>query len=123
MLVTQRDLVTCLTFAVLVTSAKPLPSSSNFLHTQCDGHRRIYQPLIDSQLAPYRDGLLVNDILKLDGPADPIALLYNNVLMARQIPALNMAAIWVPLIKELTRKVLLPDLVVAGNGKRDLRLC
>ena len=115
MLVRGQDLVACLCVAVLVTTAHSLPSSANFLHTQCDGHRRIYQPLIDNQLAAYRDGLAVNDILKLDGPSDPVALLYNQTWMARQTPALNMAAIWVPLLKELTRKVNLPDLVLAGN--------
>ena len=111
----EQDLVTCLCFAVLVTAARSLPSSANFLHTQCDGHRRVYQPLVDNELAAYRDGLLVNDILKLDGPSDPIALLYNQTWMARQTPALNMAAIWIPLLKELARKVVLPDLVLAGN--------
>lgn len=110
-----QHLAACLSFAVLVATAQHLPSSANFLHTQCDGHRRIYQPLIDNQLAAYRDGLLVNDILRLDGPSDPIALLYNNSLMARQLPALNMAAIWVPLVRELATRVRLPDLVLAGN--------
>ena len=110
-----HHLVACLSIAVLVATAESLPSSSNFLHTQCDGHRRMYQPIIDSQLAAYRAGLKVKDILQLDGPPDPIAMVYNNSLMARQIPALNMAAIWVPLVKQLMRKVILPDLVLAGN--------
>ena len=105
----------CLSLAVLVTAAKHLPSSSSFLRTRCDSHRRIYQPLVDGQLAVYRDGLSVENILKLQGPSDPIALLYNNTVMARQTPALNMAAIWIPLLKELSKTVFLPDLVLAGN--------
>ena len=105
----------CLSLAVLVTAAQHLPSSSSFLRSQCDDYRRIYQPLVDSQLAAYRDGLSVNDILRLEGPADPIALLYNNTVMARQTPALNMAAIYIPLLRTLTKTVFLPDLVLAGN--------
>ena len=108
-------LVLYLGFAAIVIAAKQLPSSSNFVHTQCNDLQQIYRPLIDDQLAAYRDGLSVNDILKLQGPADPVALLYNNTLMARQAPVLNMAAYWVPLVKELARKVSLPDFVLAGD--------
>ena len=35
--------------------------------------------------------------------------------MARQSPVLNTAAIWIPLLKRLARKVSLPDFVLAGN--------
>lgn len=92
-----------------------LPLSSTFLHTRCDSHRRIYGPLIDNQLAAYREGLLVSDIIRLDGPSDPIVLVYNNTVSARQTPALNHAGVYVPLLRDLAKKVLLPDVVVAGN--------
>ena len=97
----MQDLAAYLVFALLVVDARRLPSSSNFLHTQCDGHRGIYQPLIDSQLAAYRDGngLSVNHVLQLEGPGDPIALVYNNTVMARETTAINMAAYYVPLLR------------------------
>lgn len=116
-----RDLTIYVTVALLswlvvsIVEAKHLPSTANFLHTQCDGHRRIYQPLINSQLAAYRDGLSVHDVLQLQGVGDPIALMYNNTLMTRGVPAINMAAYWIPLLKELAKKVTLPDLALAGN--------
>lgn len=115
MFVAGRFLVQYFILAAIVVSAKYLPSSSSFVHTQCNGHHQLYQPLIDNQLAPYRDGLSVNDILRLEGPADPLALLYNNTLMARQSPVLNMAATWVPLLQNLARQVILPDLILAGD--------
>lgn len=116
MLVAGPFLVQCFSLAAIVVSAaKHLPSSSNFVQKQCNGHHQLYLPLIDNQLAPYRDGLSVHDILRLEGPADPIALLYNNTLMARQPPVLNMAATWVPLLQNLARQVTLPDLVLAGD--------
>ena len=115
MLVTGQSLVQYLGFAAIVITAKHLPSSSNFVHTQCNGHYQMYQPIVDHQLAAYRDGLLVNDVLALQGPADPVVLLYNNTLMARQHPVLNMQAAWVPLLNSLTRQVFLPDFVLAGN--------
>ena len=115
MIVTRLLLIRYLSLTAIVVADKSLPSSSNFVHTQCNGHHQLYQPLIDNQLASYRDGLSVNDILKLEGPADPVALLYNNSIMARQLPVLNMAATWVPLLQTLVRQVRLPDLVFAGN--------
>ena len=61
-----------------------------------------------------QDGLSVTDILRLEGPGDPVALVYNNTVMARETPAINMAGYWVPLLCELAKKVTLPDLVLAG---------
>lgn len=116
---TQHAAVRLLTCMVLLisSSAQMLPVSSNFLHTQCDGHRRVYAPLITNQLSPYRagEGLSVDDILRLEGAADPQALIVNGVAMTKETPAINMAAYWIPLLKKLTAKVILPDLVLASD--------
>lgn len=108
----------CAAICVSTTAtAAPLPVSSNFLHTQCDGHRRVYAPLITNQLSPYRagEGLSVDSILKLEGAADPQALIVNGGLMTKETPAINMAAYWIPLLKKITGKVILPDLVLASD--------
>lgn len=112
---TELFFVQYLAALVIMTTAKHLPSSSNFVHTQCNGHYQMYQPLVDHQLAAYRDGLFVNDVLTLEGPADPVVVLYNNTLMGRQAPVLNMQAFWVPLLQSLARQVFLPDFVLAGD--------
>lgn len=93
------------------------PVSSNFLHTKCDGHRRLYAPLIANQLSPYREdsGLSVDDILQLEGAADPQTLILNGVVMTKNVPAINMAAYWIPLMKKLNERVILPDLVLAND--------
>ncbi|DBA77468.1 TPA: hypothetical protein ACH3X1_009293 [Trebouxia sp. C0004] len=106
--------------AVLVSGiarAALLPVSSNFLHMQCDGHRRVYAPLITNQLSPYRagEGLSVDEILQLEGAADPRALIVNGVAMTNNTPAINMASYWIPLLKKLTSKVILPDLILATD--------
>ncbi len=112
------QLLACVTvLASGIARADPLPVSSNFLHTHCDGHRRVYAPLITNQLSPYRagEGLSVDEILQLEGAADPRALIVNGVAMTKDTPAINMAAYWIPLLKKLTSKVILPDLVLATD--------
>ena len=110
-----RSLTTLLILSTAYSAVKPI--SSNFLHTQCDGHRRAYATLIADQLSPYRleAGLGVDDILQLEGAADPQALVLNGVVMTKSIPAINMASYWIPLLRKISAKVLLPDLVLAGD--------
>lgn len=117
-----RILATFATLLLFVTlpsaaSEQRLPPTSNFLHTHCDGHRRVYQPLVNSQLAPYRfgGGLSTKHILDMDATGNRVALVYNNTVMTGEAPAFNMEAYWVPLVRRIAEKVTLPDLVLAGD--------
>ena len=97
-----------------------LPPSSSFVYTQCAGHLPIYEPLIEHQLSRYRLGepLSIEHVLHLDGGQDarnPQILVVNNVVMTKVVPFGNMQTYYVPLLKRLTGKAVLPDLVLATN--------
>ena len=97
-----------------------LPPSATFVHTQCAGHRPIYETLIEQQLARYRKGepLSVDDVLRLEGgqgTKEPQILVVNGVASTQVAPFRNMQTYQVPLLKKLTGKAMLPDLVLACN--------
>ena len=112
-------LLLVLTHSVQARNAK-LPFSHSFLHNQCTGHRAIYEPLIEHQLARYRIGesLSVTELLSLEGYKNtkhPQILLVNGEVSTKVAPYGNMQTYWVPLLRKLAGRALLPDMLLASN--------
>lgn len=124
-----KVVLTCLAAFIVVWSLQlrlirgtdaVLPPSSSFLQTKCSGLYAEHESLIRRQMLRYRSGkaLSVVDILKLKGSREsehPQILVVNGVAATKVAPYGNMQTYFIPLLKQLTKKALLPDFVFASN--------
>ena len=100
-----------------IFAARCAEPTSSFQHTFCRESQAEYASLVEDALASYKSrGLLVDEIFGLHGwDGDPQTVVVNNTILTVSEPHLNAAANLVPLLKDLSTKVFLPDLVLAAN--------
>ena len=97
-----------------------LPPIPTFLQAKCSGLYAEHEHLIRRQMSRYSSGkaLSVDVVLKLKGSRrseHPQIVVVNGVAATKVAPYGNMQTYFVPLLKQLTRKALLPDFVFASN--------
>lgn len=97
--------------------AVDLLSSRQYVLNKCEGLWQKYQPLILASLSPYETSTFsVDSVLKLQGwTPRPQIIVVNNSVKTYGHPVANAATGLVPLLAELASKVVLPDMILAGN--------